>query len=218
MQLFGRGLRRRLPSMLGGDQARMRMVYSLMFSLRGAPVLFYGEEIGMAENLEIEGRMSVRSPMQWSGEPNAGFSTAAQEKLRRPVVSGDDYGPSAVNVADQRRDTNSMLNWLERLIRRRKECPEIGWGTCQLLDAGAPSLFAQRFDWGDRSMIVLHNLAGTREHVRLRFDRCDDWEHLHDLLGDGDAELLQAKKLELDLDPYGYRWFRVHRKGQRFLP
>ena len=104
MQLFGRGLRRRLPSMLGGDQARLRMVYSLMFALPGAPVLFYGEEIGMAENLEIEGRMSVRSPMQWSGEANAGFSTAAQEKLRRPVVAGDDYGPSAVNVADQRRD------------------------------------------------------------------------------------------------------------------
>ena len=133
MQLFGRGLRRRLPSMLGGDQARLRMVYSLMFSLPGAPVLFYGEEIGMAENLEIEGRMSVRSPMQWSGEANAGFSTAAQEKLRRPVVAGDDYGPSAVNVADQRRDPDSLLNWMERLIRTRKECPEIGWGTSSCL-------------------------------------------------------------------------------------
>jgi hypothetical protein len=195
MQLFGRGLRRRLPSMLGGDQARMRMVYSLMFSLRGAPVLFYGEEIGMAENLEIEGRMSVRSPMQWSGEANAGFSTAAKEKLRRPVVSGDDYGPSAVNVADQRRDSDSMLNWMERLIRTRKECPEIGWGTSQLLDAGAPSLFAQRFDWGDRTTILLHNLAGKREHARLCFDRCEDWAHLHDLLGDRDPQLLQDKRL-----------------------
>jgi maltose alpha-D-glucosyltransferase/alpha-amylase len=204
--------------MLGGDQARMRMVYSLMFSLRGAPVLFYGEEIGMAENLQIDGRMSVRSPMQWSGEANAGFSTAAQEKLRRPVVSGDDYGPSAVNVADQRRDSESLLNWMDRLIRTRKACPEIGWGTFQLLDAGASSLFAQRFDWGDRSTILLHNLAGKREHARLRFDRCEDWAHFHDLLGDGDAELSQDKRLELDLDPYGYRWLRVHRKGQRFLP
>ena len=77
MQLFGRGLRRRLPTMLGGDQARIRMVYSLMFSLPGAPVLFYGEEIGMAENLAIAGRQSVRSPMQWSDEENGGFSTAA---------------------------------------------------------------------------------------------------------------------------------------------
>jgi Sucrose hydrolase-like, C-terminal domain len=107
---------------------------------------------------------------------------------------------------------------MDRLIRTRKACPEIGWGTFQLLDAGASSLFAQRFDWGDRSTILLHNLAGKREHARLRFDRCEDWEHLHDLLGDGDVELLQDKRLELDLDPYGYRWLRVHRKGQRFLP
>lgn len=172
----------------------------------------------MAENLAIEGRMSVRSPMQWSDEPNAGFSTAAPEKLRRPVVSGNEYGPSAINVADQRRNSDSLLNWTERLIRRRKECPEMGWGTCQLLDAGAPSLFAQRFDWGDRITIVLHNLAGKRQKARLHFDHCEDWEHLHDLLGDGDPEPLHDKRLELDLDPYGYRWLRVHRKGQRLLP
>jgi glycosidase len=218
MQLFGRGLGRRLPSMLGGDQGRIRMVYSLIFSLPGAPVLFYGEEIGMAENLEIEGRMSVRSPMQWSGEANAGFSTAAKEKLRRPVVSGDDYGPSAVNVADQRRDSNSMLNWMERLIRTRKECPEIGWGTSHLLDGGTSSLFAQRFDWGDRTTIVLHNLAGERQRARFRFDGCREWEHLHDLLGEGEPETLQDGRLELVLEPYGYRWLRVHRKGRRFLP
>jgi maltose alpha-D-glucosyltransferase/alpha-amylase len=193
------------------------MVYSLMFALPGAPVLFYGEEIGMAENLEIEGRLSVRSPMQWSGEANAGFSTAAKKKLRRPVVSGE-YGPSAVNVADQRRKPDSLLNWMERLIRTRKECPEIGWGTSRLLDAGAASLFAQRFDWGGRTMVVLHNLAGKRQRARLAFDRCEDWEHLHDLLGGDDPELLPDKRLELDLGPYAYRWLRVQRQGQRLLP
>lgn len=218
MQLFGRGLRLRLPTMLNGDHARIRMAYSLMFSLPGAPVLFYGEEIGMAENLEIEGRMSVRSPMQWSSDANAGFSTAAPEKLRRPVVSGDAYGPSAVNVADQRRERDSLLNWMERLIRTRKECPEIGWGTSQLLDGGTSSLFAQRFDWGDRTTIVLHNLAGKRQRARFRFDGCQDWEHLHDLLGDGEPEALRDGWLELVLEAYGYRWLRVHRKGQRLLP
>jgi maltose alpha-D-glucosyltransferase/alpha-amylase len=218
MQLYGRGLRRRLPSMLRGNQAQMRMVYSLMFSLPGAPVLFYGEEIGMAENLAIEGRTSVRSPMQWSDEVNAGFSTASQEKLRRPVVSGDEYGPSTVNVADQRRDPASLLNWMERLIRTRKECPEIGWGTSQLLDAGNPSVVAQRFDWGDRITIVLHNLAGKGQKARLHFDNCEGWEHLHELMGDEDPELLREKRLELELPPYGHRWLRVHRKGQRFLP
>jgi trehalose synthase len=218
MQLFGRGLRRRLPTMLGGDQARIRMAYSLMFSLPGAPVLFYGEEIGMAENLAIEGRMSVRSPMQWSDEPNGGFSTAAAEALRRPVVSCDAYGPPAVNVADQRRDSASMLTWMQRLIRTRRECPEIGWGTSGLLDAGAPSIFAQRFDWSDRTTIVLHNFAGRRQQARVRFDRCEDWEGFGDLLDDSGSERLQDGQLELDLEPYGYRWLRVRRKGQRLLP
>ena len=99
MQLYGRGIRRRLPTMLGGDQRRIRLVYPLMFSLPGTPVLFYGEEIGMAENLAIEGRLSVRSPMQWSTEPHAGFSPApAGAKLCRPLP-----GDHAANVADQRR-------------------------------------------------------------------------------------------------------------------
>ena len=90
-QLFGRGLRRRLPTMLDGDQRRMQMVYSLAFSLPGTPVLFYGEEIGMAENLAVEGRMSVRSPMQWTDEPQGGFTTG--KKPVRPVVDADGFSP-----------------------------------------------------------------------------------------------------------------------------
>ena len=88
MQLYGRGLRRRLPSMLGGDERRMKMAYSLAFSLPGTPVLFYGEEIGMAENLDIPGRLAVRSPMQWTGGVNGGFSTAAKQRLTRPLTEG----------------------------------------------------------------------------------------------------------------------------------
>ena len=124
MQLYGRGLRRRLPPMLDGDQRRIRMVYSLLFSLPGTPVLFYGEEIGMGENLDIEGRMRVRSPMQWSDEPNAGFSTAPAPGDALPAGHRrPGSGPSAVNVAAQRRDPESLLNWFERLIRRRRESP-----------------------------------------------------------------------------------------------
>ena len=95
LQLFGRGLRRRLPPMLDGNSQAIRMVYSLAFSLPGTPVLFYGEEIGMSENLEIEGRLSVRSPMQWSDEPHGGFSkVAVPEALCRPLVDDDRYGPA----------------------------------------------------------------------------------------------------------------------------
>jgi len=137
MQLFGRGLRRRLPTMLDGDERAIRMVYSLVFSLPGTPVLFYGEEIGMGENLAIEGRMSVRAPMQWSADQHGGFSTAADPKaLRRPMTEGA-FGPAHVNVGAQRRDPESLLNWFERLIRRRRECPEIGFGKLTLLETGS---------------------------------------------------------------------------------
>jgi maltose alpha-D-glucosyltransferase/alpha-amylase len=218
MQLFGRGLRRRLPTMLGGDQARLRMAYSLMFALPGAPVLFYGEEIGMAENLAIEGRMSVRAPMQWSNEPNAGFSTAAPEKLRRPVVSHEEYGPAAVNVADQRRDRGSLLSWMARLIRTRRECPEIGWGKRQLLESGARSVLAQRFDWAGRTLIVLHNLADEPNEARLDLEDRGDWESVSVVFGEEDTPNLRDGVIELELEPYGCRWLRVRRRGQRLLP
>ena len=217
MQLFGRGLRRRLPTMLGGDQARIRMAYSLMFSLPGAPVLFYGEEIGMAENLAIEGRMSVRAPMQWSDEPNAGFSTAAPEMLRRPVVSGE-YGPAAINVADQRRDRGSLLSWMARLIRTRKECPEIGWGRSELLDSGARAVLAERFDWAGRTLLVLHNFADQPKKARLRLEDCEDCEGVSVVFGQDDAPTLRDRVVELELDSYGYCWLRVRRTGQRLLP
>jgi len=114
MQLFGRGLRRRLPPMLDGDPRRLRMVYSLLFSLPGTPVLFYGEEIGMGENLDIPGRGAVRTPMQWSTARNGGFSTAAASRLPAPVVTGG-YGPEHVNVADQRRHTDTFLAFISLL-------------------------------------------------------------------------------------------------------
>jgi trehalose synthase len=189
MQLFGRGLRRRLPSMLDGDQARLRMVYSLTFALPGAPVLFYGEEIGMAENLSIPGRQSVRSPMQWSSEKNAGFSTAEPERLRRPIVNGRRYGPAAVNVADQRQDEDSLLNWMERLIRRRRECPEIGWGASRVLETGDKAVLGLRYDWEDRTVITVHNLSSRSCRTELALGDARDWEGLVDQFGHGEHEL-----------------------------
>src|SRR4029079_9689332 len=97
MQIYGRGLRRRVATMFGGDERRIRMAYSLLLSLPGTPVLLYGEEIGMGEDLEAAGRHSVRTPMQWSGEANGGFSTAGADRLPEPVPDGP-YGPARVSV------------------------------------------------------------------------------------------------------------------------
>jgi trehalose synthase len=217
MQLFGRGLRRRLPPMLDGDQQRIRLVYSLLFSLPGTPVLFYGEEIGMGENLDIEGRMSVRTPMQWTDEPSAGFSGAHPSKLRQPLPGGR-FGPLAVNVAQQRRDPDSLLNWMERVIRRRRETPELGWGAVTVLDTSKRSVLAHRCDWEASSVLAVHNLDDEPCVVEIAVG-CEPDSTLIDLLGRGAVtNPLAGDHLELQLEAYGYRWFRVQEPGVRIAP
>ena len=205
-QLFGRGLRRRLPSMVAGDPDRIRLAYSLAFSLPGTPVLFYGEEIGMEENLDIPGRMSVRSPMQWSGERHRGFTTG--EVPCRPLA------PGAAEVAVQRRDPASLLSWMERLIRRRRECPELGWGRITVLDAGDEAVFAHRADWDGSVIMAVHSFAAEPREVTLDVDGA---EAAVDLFGD--AELVPSGgRVEVALGRYGHRWFRLRQPGQRVAP
>jgi trehalose synthase len=205
MQLFGRGLRRRVPPMFGGDEARVRMAYSLMLSLPGAPVLFYGEEIGMGENLDIEGRLSVRTPMQWTPGTNGGFSTARRSRLRRPLPDGR-YGPLAVNVAEQRRDDRSMLTWMEQLIRRRRQTPELSWGDCEVLDTGHPGVFAHRCAGPDRTVIAVHNLSAEPCEIAIPID--EEHDQVTDLL-EGDAQPWKPDDglLRVTFGPYAFRWF-----------
>jgi maltose alpha-D-glucosyltransferase/alpha-amylase len=213
MQLYGRGIRRRLPTMLDGDQARIRMVYSLAFGLPGAPILFYGEEIGMAENLAIAGRESVRSPMQWSDEANGGFSTAPKQELRRPLVEGERWGPQTINVAAQLRDQDSLLHWMTRLVRVRRQCPAIGFGAWQILPSAQRGVMALRYDADDRTVITVHNLARKRCRTRLELGASDDWLGLVDLWDGASCDLQEDGTLELPLEGYGVRWFRVRRAG-----
>jgi maltose alpha-D-glucosyltransferase/alpha-amylase len=212
VQLYGRGIRKRLPTMLDGDARRTRLAYSLAFSLPGTPVLFYGEEIGMAENLAIEGRYSVRAPMQWSAERQAGFTTG--EETVRPVVTEGPFGYRELNVTRQRRDPESLLNWMERLIRRRRECPELAWGTSELLDAGDAALFAQRSDWEGSTVVAVHNLAAREARARLELGGEGT---LVDLFRDEEHEL-EDGAATIELPEYGAHWFRVRRPGQRLPP
>ena len=190
----------------------MRLAYSLAFSLPGTPVLFYGEEIGMAENLAIEGRYSVRAPMQWSSDPQAGFTTA--DEPCRPLVEEGPFSYREVNVASQRRDPHSLLNWMERLIRRRRECPELGWGDWTLLDPGDDAVFAHRCDWEDSSIVALHNLADRTASAHIVVGGEGE---LVDLFEDEDHDL-EAGEVTLDLPPYAARWFRVRRPGALLPP
>jgi trehalose synthase len=207
MQLFGRGLRRRLPPMLGGDQARLRMVYSLVFSLPGVPVLFYGEEIGMGENLDVEGRQSVRTPMQWEPGRNAGFSPARPSRLCRPIPEGR-YGPMAVNIADQRNDPDSLLNWMEHLIRRRLETPAFGWSAGEVLGVDDERVLAHRCEWEDDVAVAVHNLSDQPVEATVSMGR--RFDEAADLLDPSQEPLPMAQgKLTVRLPPFGYRWFQV---------
>jgi glycosidase len=181
-------------------------------------VLFYGEEIGMGENLAVPGRLSVRTPMQWADERNAGFSTAAPSRLARPVVDGR-FGPMAVDATDQRRDPESLLNWMERLIRRRRECPEFGFGALTVLDVADSSVLAHQCDWEGSRVFAVHNLSAEPREVRLAVDGAAEGDRLVDLLARSEAVLhLDRAAVELKVEGYGYRWFRLQPRGTTTPP
>jgi trehalose synthase len=216
MQLFGRGLRRRLPSMLDGDERRIRMVYSLLLTLPGTPVMFYGEEIGMGENLAVDGRLSVRTPMQWTDQVGAGFSPVSRSKLVRPIPEGR-FGPLAVNVAKQRRDQDSLLNWFERMIRRRRETAELGMGACTLLETGDDRVLAHRVELDRVSIIAVHNLSEEPCTIRLALGDTAGCEVSDLLEHDGIAGIVEGR-LDLKLDGYAYRWLRLQPDDVRTAP
>ncbi|MCW2805479.1 MAG: alpha amylase catalytic region [Propionibacteriaceae bacterium] len=213
MQLYGRGLKRRLPPMLDGDPQRLRMVYSLLFSLPGTPVIFYGEEIGMGENLKAEGRSAVRTPMQWTSEKNGGFSTAPANRLHAAMAT-DGFGPAEVNVVAQRSDPGSMLAFVTRLIHRYRDCPELGWGQFEVIDQPHRAVLAHSCTWQGRAVIAVHNLGPDAVKVPLQVPDAAG-QVLHDLFGGESCEVDASSATEIELEGYGYRWLRRYRKDDR---
>jgi maltose alpha-D-glucosyltransferase / alpha-amylase len=205
MQLYGRGIRRRLAPMLG-NQLQLQLAYSLMFSLPGTPVLRYGDEIGMGDDLRLKERNSVRTPMQWSEDPNGGFSTAKRTIL--PVIDKGPWSYDRVNVEAQRRDPNSMLNWTERMIRLRKECPEFGWGSYEILKSGDNSVLAIRYDWRNNSIVTLHNFEEKTKSIALDVGVTEGKRLINLLVGEH-SEAGPDGKHKIVVEGHGYRWYRV---------
>ena len=207
MQLYNRGIRRRLAPMLGGDRRRLELAYSLMLTLPGTPVIRYGDEIGMGDNLRLPERNCARTPMQWSTEPHAGFT-----KSDHPVLPVIDHGPYAfnhVNAADQRRDPNSLLNWMERMIRMRKEVPEIGWGDFQFVSTSTATVLAMQYEWRNNAVLCIHNLEGAPREIRIAPQHNNENCILVNLLSSDHSEPNQQGKHTILMEPYGYRWFRA---------
>ncbi|MEV4713074.1 alpha-amylase family protein [Micromonospora sp. NPDC049374] len=210
MRIYDRGIRRRLAPMLGNDRRRIELAYSLQFSLRGTPVLRYGEEIGMGEDLSLDGREAIRTPMQWSNQVNAGFSTAESEKLVRPVIDKGEFGYEKVNVTLQRRDRTSLLAWFERMIRTLREAPEIGCGSTTHVDVPMPpGVLAHRADGPTGTMVFLHNLGTTDAEVDLS-QLQPEADLPIDVLADRNYDDV-GKLDKLQLSGHGYRWIRLCR-------
>jgi maltose alpha-D-glucosyltransferase/alpha-amylase len=206
MQLYDRGIRRRLTPMLGNDRRRMELAFSLLFALPGTPMMQYGDEIGMGDNLRLPERECARTPMQWTAERHGGFSGA--NRVVRPVIGDDVYGYEKVNVADQRRDPHSLLNWTERMIRMRKECPEISWGDFSVLRTDAPEVLAIRYEWRETAMLTLHNFSGKAQKLKLRVTG-PQGDTLVEVF-DGRHSRAHNDGLHLiALDGYAWRWYRV---------
>ena len=205
MQLYDRGIRRRLAPMLKNDRRRLELAFSLLFSLPGTPMMQYGDEIGMGDDLTMDERECARTPMQWTSERHGGFSRS--ERTVRPVIDDAEYGYKTVNVADQRREPHSLLNWCERRIRMRKECPELGWGAFTVLRTETPEVLVLRYDFRGVSMLTAHNFSNRPRTVAVD-PKVPGGHTLTDVFDDNHSRTENGTH-EMKLPAYGHRWLRV---------
>ena len=203
MRAYGRGARRRLAPMLGGDHDRVAMAHALLLSLPGTPVLRYGQEIGMGEDLSLEERNSVRTPMQWDAGRNGGFSGASADRLVAPPIDSGSFGFRHINVEDQVWRPGSLLDRIRRMIQVRLALHEIA-GTCRTARHDCPAVFGLRYDGEDSSLLVFVNLDGEPRQVDIRED--DLRGEMIDVLCDAPYPASDASTLRLN--PWGYRWLR----------
>ncbi|GAB3752579.1 alpha-amylase family protein [Microlunatus parietis] len=200
MRSYGRGIRRRLAPMLDGDHRRIAMAHALLLSLPGTPVLLYGDEIGMGDDLARSERRAVRIPMQWSGKPNAGFSTAPPDRTIARAVPDGPLGYRRTNVADQRDTDDSLLARVRRLVHARAAHPDLAVSTCEVLEAGPDSVLALRFPESSADLITMINLSPGEVDVTLRIPGL---EHYAEIVADRPYPPPAAG---LTLGGYGYRW------------
>ncbi len=211
MQLYDRGIRRRLAPMFDGDRRRLELAYSLMFTLPGTPVLRYGDELGMGDDLKLPERNCARTPMQWSNEPHGGFTKSDEPHI--PVISGGPYGFEHINAAIQRRHPDSLLNWTERIIRMRKEVPEVGWGDFTVIPSRDPSVLVMRYDGRNNWVLFVHNLDAKPHEVTfpvgLEGENAEHGNLLVNLLAEDHSQADKDGRHRLVIEAYGYRWYRV---------
>ncbi len=199
------GIRRRLSPLLEDDRRRLELLNALLFSLPGAPIIYYGDEIGMGDNIYLYDRNGVRTPMQWNGDRNAGFSRADATRLYTPVITDPVYGYMSVNVEAQERSPSSLLRWMKDLIKLRKSYPVLGLGDITFLACDNLKVLAFVRSWGDQQILCINNLSQHAQVAEL---------DLHDYIGRTPVEVLGGTPFPpigeltylLTLNPYAFYW------------
>lgn len=201
------GIRRRLAPLLDGNCQKIQLLYAVLFSLPGTPIIYYGDEIGMGDNIYLEDRDGVRTPMQWNSEKNAGFSNVMEEKLYLPVIKSDQFSYLRINVAAQQKDPSSLFNKIRKMLSVRKANPVMAVGAYEIINhPHYPALlFIKRTDERD-TILALHNLSMSTIPIDLE-NHLQEGQILYDLM---DEKILQEHSLELP--PHSFIWLKTIRK------
>jgi maltose alpha-D-glucosyltransferase/alpha-amylase len=202
------GIRRRLAPLVDGDRRRIELMSGLLMSLPGSPILYYGDEIGMGDNVYLGDRNSVRTPMQWNGSLNAGFSSADPERLWLPLISNAVYGYQAVNVESQERNSTSLLNWTRRLIEVRRFTKVFGRGAIEFLKPDNHRVLAFTRTLGRDTVLVVSNLAGTAQVVELDLARLAGAIPI-EMFGGSIFPRIGREPYIMMMGPYDFYWFRL---------
>jgi maltose alpha-D-glucosyltransferase/alpha-amylase len=203
------GIRRRLAPLLDNDLRQVELAYSLLFSLPGSPIIYYGDEIGMGDDINQPDRNGVRTPMQWDSSPGAGFSSAAPDKLYAPLVSSAGFDPQSINVSEQRQDPGSLLNKVKQLIRARKDHPVLSTGRFSWIESTplqSPNPIAAYLrENEEQQLLILQNLSPQKQSTHLHLPGVSA---AMPITGRSDFSL-ENERLSTELEPYGHLWLQV---------
>jgi len=204
------GIRRRLAPLLDNDQRKIELANSLLFTLPGSPTLYYGDEIGMGDNIRLPDRNGVRTPMQWNGGPNAGFSQAPPDKLYAPLISNGEYASSKVNVESQKANPTSLLNRIRGMVMLRKQNPAFGWGDFKWVDCPTNAVAAYLRSYQKDHLWVINNLSATTRSVELRLPYASARSAV-DLFAGEELPVLDGARIPLAMRSYQYRWVKLNK-------
>jgi maltose alpha-D-glucosyltransferase / alpha-amylase len=202
------GIRRRLAPLLDNDWRKIELANSLLFTLPGSPIIYYGDEIGMGDNISLLDRNGVRTPMQWEDGVNAGFSNAEPGELYSPIVTMEQFEPEYVNVKSQQEDPDSLWHTLRRMISLRKDHPVFGWGGFAWVDAGTTAVAAYRRSHQKDRLIILNNLSGDKQIIPLRLEP-NEAKAVQDILTGKELSRVQENQVLISLQPYQYLWLKL---------